>query len=121
MQTRTNRKLAVKWATQQVTTSNVVVSDQYWDCVSSAPQAVAIANNLAKKNILVFAGPGNGAVLVHKRNPNLTVEEMSVASDKEDIQGCTVYAGFLTNKDSTVTLLSPWVLNFAWCKLHEKG
>lgn len=107
MSTRHNRKLAVKWATQQVTTSNVVISDQYWDCVSSAEQATAIANNLAKNNILVFSGPGNGAVLVHKNNPDLTVTEMNVSSDREGIHGITVYGGHLA-KDDTVMVLMPW-------------
>ena len=112
MNTRQNRKLVVKWATQQVTTSNVVISDRYWDCVSSAEQATAIANNLAKKNILVFSGPGNGAVLVHKNNPNLTVTEMNVSSDREDIHGITVYGGNLA-KDSTVMPLMPWQIGFS--------
>ena len=112
LSTRQNRKLAVKWATQQVNRSNVVISDQFWSCVDSFDQADVIANKLAEKDILVFNGPTKtGAVLVHKEHKGLTVGHMDIASDRPHLDKEVVYMGNIS-KDGHVTLLSPWQLNF---------
>lgn len=109
---RENRKIAVSWAKQVVSTKNTVISDQYWTCVDNYAQAKAIVEKLAKSNILVFQGPtATGVVLVHKNNPYLNIKEHDLRTDDPMLDGIKVNMGTMI-KDQHITLLGPWQLNF---------
>ena len=109
---RENRKIAISWAKQVVTPKNVIISDQFWTCVENYAQAQAIAEKLAKSNILAFQGPTKtGVVLVHKSNPHLKVEAHGLMTDDPKLNGTTVHTGIMV-KDEDIALLAPWHLNF---------
>jgi len=118
--TRENRKLAIKWARQKVRpNSPYIVSDQFWAPYVNSDEKT-VRNTVRKLNdagILVFQGPGKtGAVLVHKKNPKLTVETVNVLSDKVSLNDKKMLMGVYTNTvdgENFVSTLTPWQLTFA--------
>ena len=92
--TRNNRKLAVTWAKSIVKrNSSMIISDQYWTPFTNNTQIQNTKRKLKQLGILAFDGPTNGAILIHKDNPKLSVEII----DCKDIDGKTYIGGTFTN------------------------
>jgi len=68
-----NKTIAIGWANANAKRTNgPVMSDQFFSPFNNK-QRSDIIKKLAQKDILCFRYTGEGAILIHKRNPHLKV------------------------------------------------
>lgn len=102
--TRNNRKLAVKWAQDTVKkNSSMVMSDKFWTPFADITQIQHTKRKLKQASILAFDFTANGAVLIHKDNPKLSVSIIDGSDGKKYIAG--TYTNNVDGEDFVTVLM----------------